>query len=188
MSTLNDKRFAAIQTIHAKLYRLQSVMIEEIKTIKENQIDNIVSDPKFWCSRIESILAEPELLMPSSLVANPTVSQKRKIVGKTNVKRTSQCDLADRKTSETEAIVEKLKTAKSREEGKKTIENQTLTGLQSIAKQLNIPTGKLRKEQLLEKIVQDVVGYRLDFMIIQKHKSDMRRTGSNFKNRTAKKT
>jgi len=65
-----------------------------------------------------------------------------------------------------------------------------LTGLQSIAKQLNIPTGKLRKEQLVEKIVQDAVGYRLDFMTIQEHKSELDRKerGSNSKNRIAKKT
>jgi len=76
MSTSNDKRFAAIQTIHARLYRLQSVMIEEVKTMKENEIGNLVSDPKFWCNHIESILAEPELLNPQSLVANPTVREK----------------------------------------------------------------------------------------------------------------
>lgn len=170
MSTSLDKHFAAIQTIHARLYRLQSVMTEEVKTMKENEIGNLVSDPKFWCARIESILAEPELLMSQSLAAKPKVSQKGK-----NVKKTSQRDLTDRKDSETkaiEAIVEKLKIAKSREEGKQIIEDQTSTVLQSIAKRLNITTGKLGKEQLVEKIIQDVVGYRLDFMTIQEHQGE----------------
>jgi hypothetical protein len=79
---------------------------------------------------------------------------------------------------EIDRVAKQLEIANSREEGRAILaeylnKNSNIKArLVSLAKYLKIPVGKLNKDKLAEKIIQEIIGHRIDSMIIQEHKWD----------------
>jgi len=168
MST--EKRFAALQIIQTLFSQLTSQIIEEIKIKDEQDIDRILSEPKFRLNFIQSILKEI-----TKNTAQQTNYKSQETLVPIKPKNEKKSIKQETITEEEAKFIAELKAADSREEGKRIFEKygKTQKQLEVIAKHLEIsPRSNLKKPVLAEKIIQKTIGYRIDSKIIQEHKWD----------------
>jgi hypothetical protein len=165
--------------------------LREIEISDEKEIDKILSEPEYQLNFVQSILQQKmvtvvnidqQTTLPLQKQTTPDalqepVKSKSKKVGK----KKSTVSSAKKKTSkktvaedEIIQIVEQLKNTNSREEARNLIPNEyTVDQLKVLAKQLGVSIPpKIKKDDLIEKIIQDTIGYRIDSMAIQDHKWD----------------
>ncbi|MDY6993763.1 MAG: hypothetical protein SVR94_14340 [Pseudomonadota bacterium] len=169
MST--EKRFAALQIIQTLFSQLTSQIIEEIKIKDEQDIDKILSEPKFRLNFIQSTLKEITKNKSQQTSYKPQETLVS-IKPKNEKKAVKQEAITE---EQAELIAEQLKAADSREEGRRILEKygKTKKRLEVIAKHLKISSiSRLNKPELVDKIIQDTIGYRIDSKIIQEHKWD----------------
>ncbi len=176
MSIPSDKLLDAVdlidKTFYEKiLYELKSQITKKIRTSSETEIDKILSEPEYRLNFIQVAMVD----INQQIVIT---SQKAKILN--TAKKTTKNKKAGNEVSTLEIIrfAEQLEIASSREEGKAILAeylnkySNVKARLISLAKYLEIPVGKLNKDKLAEKIIQETIGHRIDSMIIQEHKWD----------------
>jgi len=164
MSTSQDKRFIALEIV---LRELNSRIIKEIKVSNESEIDKILSEPEFWLSFVQSALQQEAVVTTNIEQINSDITRKPA--------KSKQSRKKEVITEKIIQVAERLKNAHSREEGKTIVFNEdyTVEQLKLLAKHLDISIkSSIKKSDLIEKIIQETIGYRIDSMIIQDHKWD----------------
>ena len=181
----SDKRLDIVDIIDKILYELKSQITKKIRISSESEIDKILSEPEVRLNFIQALLQQHIAAVVINAdqqafqLPNPLISDTIK---KTVKSKQSQKKAANNKTDEIPIeivqLAEHLKIANSREEGKVVLTEylnkyrNVKERLVLLAKHLKISIGKLNKDKLTEKIIQETIGYRIDSMIIQEHKWD----------------
>ncbi len=180
MSELQNK-FTAIDIIEETiLYPLKSQILKEIKISSEEAIDKILLEPERRLNFVQSILQKMTATVDTDQQVTP-LSQLDEIVPvvlQNSTKLKQPRKKSDKKLTiakeEIAKVVQLLKSANSREEGQ-TILNEakyTVNQLKSLAKYLGISKISSTKASLIEQIIQNTIGDRIEVMIIQDHKWD----------------
>jgi uncharacterized protein YajQ (UPF0234 family) len=200
MSKLQNKFFAAIDVIETTiLCPLKSQILEQIETSNESEIDKILSESEYRLNFVHSILQQ-KMVTIANIDQQATLPLQKQMIPdvfqepvklersqsektgkkKSTVAKSATTQSAKKKTSkktvtedEITQIVERLKNVTSREEGRTIIDeiNYTVKQLELLAKHLGISKIKgLNKNDLIEKIIQETIGYLIDSATIQGHK------------------
>jgi len=181
---------------------LKSQILREIEISDEKEVDKILLESEYRLNFVQSILQQktvmianvdqqvtlplqkqivpdilPKLTKSKQPQSKETGEKKSTAVKKDVIPKQSAKKKTSKKTVAEDEIIqiaEQLKNTNSREEARNLIPNEyTVEQLKVLAKQLGVSIpSKIHKDDLIEKIVQDIIGYRIDSMAIQDHKWD----------------